>query len=217
MPIETDIIPTLVQFSAMVFGQADPEQSLQALADSIGVPSVAIYREDLGAGTVTLLARNKTGALTHDTAMGFQTTSKIHWLLLDAREDARDRLVVCSRIARLLPNQIDVLTHANAYLSKAWQARSASFEQSLTRSEDTVPNFHILHPTNPYRLTRTELRVCDLIAQGQRPKAIAQTLEASMPTVRTHLRHIYAKTGLDGMLGVMHNLQATSTSQDDAA
>lgn len=64
----------------------------------------------------------------------------------------------------------------------------------------------ILSPKNPYSLTPKETQVCYRLADGLKPKDIAEQLGCSMPTVRTHLRNIYAKTELDGMIPVVHRL-----------
>ncbi len=47
-----------------------------------------------------------------------------------------------------------------------------------------------------YRLTPTELRVALEIARGQTLQDIADTLGITMNTVKTHLKHIFAKTGV---------------------
>ncbi|PTX54653.1 regulatory LuxR family protein [Litoreibacter ponti] len=214
--IQSEGIPALIQFSAMVFGATEPDRALQALADSIGVSSVAIYREVSESASMQLIAQNKSGSMRRETAERVQNTRKTQIVLLEERDDGSDFLVLNSRIARLLPSQIEMLQQSVAFLSGAWQARSAKFEQRLAMS-DRVPTSSILHPSNPFGLTRTELRICNLISEGGRPKTIADTLQISMPTVRTHLRHIYSKTGFDGMLGVLHNLQSFAVAKDQAA
>lgn len=65
----------------------------------------------------------------------------------------------------------------------------------------------ILADDNPYGLSRSEMRVCELLGQGLRAHAASAALQVSVATVRTHLRNIYAKTGLAGMIEVMHHLQ----------
>jgi hypothetical protein len=40
-----------------------------------------------------------------------------------------------------------------------------------------------------------------------------EILDSAMATMRTHFGHIYAKTGLDGMISVLHHLQSISETQ----
>lgn len=46
-----------------------------------------------------------------------------------------------------------------------------------------------------YGLSPSELRVLMGLMQGQVPRAIAEALGIAMPTIRTHLRHLFEKTG----------------------
>lgn len=64
----------------------------------------------------------------------------------------------------------------------------------------------LLSAENPAGLTPAEFRVAICLKDGLKPQAISERLDISMPTVRTHLRNIYAKTGLDGMSAVVHRL-----------
>ena len=45
-----------------------------------------------------------------------------------------------------------------------------------------------------YRLTPSETRVLLAMLGGQTPRQIAETTGVSLPTVRTHLSHLYTKT-----------------------
>lgn len=49
-----------------------------------------------------------------------------------------------------------------------------------------------------YDLTTAELRVLDLLILGLSPQEMASSLRLKLPTVRTHLKRIYAKTGTAG-------------------
>ena len=46
-----------------------------------------------------------------------------------------------------------------------------------------------------FDLTISEARIATLIAKGDGPQAIAESLGISVNTVRSHLQHAYAKTG----------------------
>lgn len=47
-----------------------------------------------------------------------------------------------------------------------------------------------------YELTPTEVLVLRLLAEGGNPRTIAVRLEVRVTTVRSHLRSLYAKTGM---------------------
>ena len=70
----------------------------------------------------------------------------------------------------------------------------------------------ILSGRNPAGLTPTEFRVALALRDGQSPASIGQSLSMAMPTVRTHLRNIYAKTGLRGMHELTHRLHADAAA-----
>ena len=70
----------------------------------------------------------------------------------------------------------------------------------------------ILSARNPAGLTPTEFRVALALRDGQSPATIGQTLSMAMPTVRTHLRNLYAKTGLRGMHELTHRLHADAAA-----
>lgn len=52
----------------------------------------------------------------------------------------------------------------------------------------------LLSAQNPAQLSRAEFRVCLLLSRGLLVSAVAQELDLSEATVRSHLRSIYAKT-----------------------
>ena len=60
-----------------------------------------------------------------------------------------------------------------------------------------VNSFHQNEPAHPttQKLTPREEEVLRLIAQGARSKEVADALKIAVPTVQTHLQHIYEKLG----------------------
>ena len=52
-------------------------------------------------------------------------------------------------------------------------------------------------------LTRREIEIIRLIAQGLRNKAIAERLSISQATVKIHLHNVYEKLGIGGRLELM--------------
>ncbi len=99
-----------------------------------------------------------------------------------------------------------LLRDVSSQLVLHWPAdRSVGAMKSVSRTAlEGVPS--ILSDANPFGLTGSEMRVCHLLRSGQRPDGIATGLEVSISTVRTHLRHIYAKTERNGLLDLMHLL-----------
>ncbi len=54
-----------------------------------------------------------------------------------------------------------------------------------------------------YKLTATEIRIASSIASGHSPKEVAIADHISYETVRTHLRNIYSKLGVNSQVGLV--------------
>ncbi len=63
-----------------------------------------------------------------------------------------------------------------------------------------------------YGLTSAEARVAALIAKNNSPADIADRLGTTMNTIRTHLRHIFAKTGSERQIDLVHLLLRISVA-----
>ena len=50
-------------------------------------------------------------------------------------------------------------------------------------------------PTSITRLSQSQVRICELLLRCKTDKEIAQKLCMAVPTIRTHLGRIFAKTG----------------------
>lgn len=70
-----------------------------------------------------------------------------------------------------------------------------SIQLSLLR-QDGASADDIMAPENPLGLTPSEWRLCVLIASGLSREGATKELGVTKNTVRTHLRNIYAKTGI---------------------
>lgn len=57
-----------------------------------------------------------------------------------------------------------------------------------------------------FRLTASEAKVASLIANGSHLDEVAEELDISLNTVRTHLRHIFEKTGVERQADLIHLL-----------
>lgn len=76
----------------------------------------------------------------------------------------------------------------------------------------------ILDAANPLALTRCEYRVCVLVREGMLVKSIARKLDVQEPTIRSHMRSIYLKTGTGCHVELLHRLsteaqQANGTTE----
>lgn len=68
-----------------------------------------------------------------------------------------------------------------------------------------------------WHLTPAEARVARLLARGASPAQIANTLEVRMSTVRTHLQHLYEKTGAKRQVELVARLLAAASGDATAA
>lgn len=76
----------------------------------------------------------------------------------------------------------------------------------LSSKSTSVANQPPVHPTNP--LTRREIEVLSLVAEGLTAVSIGYRLRISTATVRKHLEHVYAKLGRrDRLLAVTYAQQ----------
>ena len=80
----------------------------------------------------------------------------------------------------------------------AVQGQVVVAREALRRVLEAVPTTTPAASTPPLleELTEQEARVLRLVAQGLNNQAIAQTLHISLNTVKTHLKHIFAKLGV---------------------
>lgn len=106
-------------------------------------------------------------------------------------------------------------------LAEAWALRSPGVILGLigkygvkNRLKPGHFDGHILSPNNPYALSRSQQKVCQLLAAGQKATEIAALLNISIATVRSHLSNIYAKTGTAGQFEILALLNGP-TSEDD--
>ncbi len=64
---------------------------------------------------------------------------------------------------------------------------------SATIARKVVGSFQVRTEVNGEKLSEREMQVLDLLSDGLRMKEIADRLNLSTNTVRTHVRHIYEK------------------------
>ena len=63
-----------------------------------------------------------------------------------------------------------------------------------------------------YGLTQREIEIIQLIRQGWRNRAIAESLNISEGTVKKHVENLFHKTGATGRVELIHKLAFTSNS-----
>lgn len=115
--------------------------------------------------------------------------------------------------ARPGPQTLELLTHLASEAAHVWSQRRSGLVSTLmaahtrrTTREIEPAHRKILDQDNPYGLSRSEYRVCAYLREGLKPAEIAEGLDVSITTVRSHLRGIYAKTGLAGQVEVLHRM-----------
>ena len=59
---------------------------------------------------------------------------------------------------------------------------------------------------NPARLSRAEYRICMLLQQGLANPAVMEQLNITQATLKTHLRHIYEKAGVENKAELIFRL-----------
>ncbi len=102
-----------------------------------------------------------------------------------------------------LPNWREGVVTLAPELTKIFSQRrpglvvEAISRQTVSPMRKSMGDVLILSTENPTGLTRAEWRVCVLISRGLSAQAIGEELSVGRATVRTHLKHIYSKTGME--------------------
>lgn len=134
---------------------------------------------------------------------------EVSLVVLEASEDHLDVFeMIFDNAPRTHPDlPVSIVTQA---MADAWSARAPgligskinAYGRSRRRNAPAADSA-ILGSANPCGLTRSELRVAQLLGTGTKAKEIATELRLSVPTVRTHLRNIYAKTDTGGQVELL--------------
>ena len=123
---------------------------------------------------------------------------------------------------RILDHDRQILHVLGPVLSKSWSDRTAGVAAALLArnpfptaqaSEKAFEN--ILSTSNPAGLTRSEFRLCILVQEGGLPDKVAEVLQISKSTFRSHLRSIYSKTGVTGHVELVHLLHQSVSNESD--
>jgi len=97
-------------------------------------------------------------------------------------------------------------------LQRAWSERApGSFFERLVASRPTIggdDRINLLDFANPAGLSRAEYRVCLLLSQGLSNESIQRELGIAEATLRTHLRNVYGKAGVENKAELVYKLLA---------
>jgi DNA-binding CsgD family transcriptional regulator len=133
-----------------------------------------------------------------------------HWML---RRGVTDIAFLCIGSHNGIRDIIEI--HFITAVTRNWRSDSALIVKSLTEvhagrrpglieqqfldrsqgEKGALEDGPLLAPENSAGLTRTEYRLCLLIANGLSRSGAAREMRVTENTIRTHLRNIYAKTG----------------------
>lgn len=128
-------------------------------------------------------------------------------LVLSEAQGVRDQIEL--HFTRVLSEaERHLLCELGPMLARTWAMRKvgvvSAVRQSPARPEPTQAR--ILATSNPARLSRAEFHICHLLGQGLTASEIADDLGRSEATIRSHLRSIYAKTGVHSLAQLTYRL-----------
>jgi DNA-binding CsgD family transcriptional regulator len=176
-----------------------------------------LHGDDLDPGTIwraTALAREPAFAAS-PAAREWQARASLIETSLIVLERAETRCDILEISFESPPNRSDELPTVlvTRALADAWALKTPGVIDALMSEEKRRgtarpgASASIFDGSNFYGLTRAEIVVCRLLANGQTPKDIAESLGLSIATVRTHLRNLYSKTGSSGQVSLIALVQ----------
>lgn len=109
-------------------------------------------------------------------------------------------------------------------MANSWELRSPGLMTCLIQANgrERTPataqsQSPIMGADNPCGLSRAEQRVCKMLVDGMSARGIADALGLSMPTVRSHLRNIYAKTETSGQIELLAVVNTRGGNEESGA
>lgn len=141
-------------------------------------------------------------------------------LILASGQKTRDHIELHFR--EPLAPQAEALLHAMLPdMARVWSNRKVGLITRTILNHRSDPwefrhttKARILDSDNPLRLSRAEFRVCLLLSQGLVIQAVVRELGLSEPTIRTHLRNIYAKVSCGSLAELVFHLMDSDKRQD---
>lgn len=176
-------------------------------------------------GTLWMASQHLDDA-TGDPALGsWQTARRMKEflvLVLSAGGINRDHVELHFR-DHLTPDMENALVALVPDMVRVWAGRQSGLiaramdrhrAPEARRPSQIMPRQYLLSIDNPAQLSRAEFRVCLLLSRGLLVQAVARELHLSEPTIRTHLRNIYAKTECGSLAELVFRLM-DGRPQDD--
>lgn len=143
-------------------------------------------------------------------------------LVLASGPQTRDHIELHFRDLMSMPTEATI-TAMLPHMVRVWAGRKVGLvtRTIVNHRGPQVPpqrggaKVNLLGPDNPAQLSRAEFRVCMLLSRGLMVQAVARELVLSEPTIRTHLRNIYAKAECASLAELVFRLM--DGRQTDAA
>jgi DNA-binding CsgD family transcriptional regulator len=194
--------------------------SVRRLARSYAQEVVGETLDLHGAGTASFFSDSELTVWTCNPALSLwmekRSIQEIAILHLSTGKRSRDTIELHFSEQLSKPKKLAIVALAGC-LARVYATRQLGlFVEAIARRKNTsreisdLNNVPILSHQNPAGLTRMEYRVCTLVGRGLASKTVAGDLAVSINTVRTHLRHIYAKTGYANYYELSHRLVSLS-------
>ncbi len=195
----SDCFAVLTFFLVATIGARNPLGSLTTSASAMAASWVGIGCGAAAMGLLQAISQENPGALIF--ANGIITFAFVAYIFVALQHFSFDRA-----IAGVVPvKPIDALRNSTAAQTAEPQPhRASSGAQSLAESaEAAVPeeetsafNRACAQVAEQFLLTARELDVLELLARGRTSPVIQERLVVSHNTVKSHVRHIYAKLGV---------------------
>lgn len=233
----------VAQFSSAISNQSNVIEALAYFRAAFDLAKVVIYRIKSGDGEPHRIASVGMKAVSSEAIRAgfnniplgniksgsFQTSltaagATIVQIILQAGQQNTDVIVFEFQKVTDVATKPAIVAMAPA-MAVAWRMRQPGLVGALIHAQTrTRQSLHsgaqdmpILSKDNAYGLSRSEHRVCHLLASGLKPQLIARELGVSITTIRTHLSNIYAKTDLPGQLEVVSHINRSAYPAMQAA
>jgi DNA-binding CsgD family transcriptional regulator len=204
------------------------------LTDEVQLVRIAVSADDLELAEASVAAAERRADLNPDVYSVTATAAHARGLLTGSQEDLAEAVELFVRSPRLLALAA-ALEDLGA--ARAESGQKPSGVAALDRALVLFDRFGATHDAGRVRarlrtlgvrrrlvsterpahgwaaMPRSELAVARLVAQGHTNRAVAEQLLVSPHTVNTHLRHVFAKLGVNSRV----ELARLAAEQDDKA
>lgn len=206
----------------------DARRGARPLTRAIGPAILASARSRARPGTVWLLEDDEKLTASHREERAFRWLSdrgirEVAAIPLDRDGMETDILELYMPV----PLRAQSRTHLECLASAAATAWSRRQKGRISRVLSAMPavterlaqeltprGATLLSPSNPANLTAAEMRICAMFSAGHSTTDLTRALQISDSTLRTHLRNIYAKTGVSGQVELVRVLLSAQNPGD---